>query len=126
MTNAALRGGGDRSEPIPVRFDRIAPHRQTLLSELQRRNHAASRIPGGDPLTPAEQALGRQREWPRTYNYDDEELSEYQLDGWRDAALMILAVGLVPLVPITVCRQLWRRPADRKLATRLARLGGAA
>jgi hypothetical protein len=43
-------------------------------------------------------------------------LSEWAIDGWRDAAQHILANGAMPIVPIEVRRALWHRPADRALA----------
>lgn len=47
-------------------------------------------------------------------------LSDYALDGWRDAANHILASGRIPLVPLEVRRALYRRGGDdRKLAVTL-------
>jgi hypothetical protein len=47
-------------------------------------------------------------------------LTEQALDGWRDAALYVLANGQTPLVPLEVRLALWRRQgADRLLAKRL-------
>jgi hypothetical protein len=44
-------------------------------------------------------------------------LSDHQLDGWRDTALDLLPLGCMPLVPVEARRGLWRRGgADRVLA----------
>ena len=52
-------------------------------------------------------------------------LTDRVLDGWRDAGLHLLTEGWVPLLPIEVCRALWRRGgADRKLAELLDELCG--
>jgi len=52
-------------------------------------------------------------------------LSDAALDGWRDAALHVLDIGRIPLLPLEVRRALYRRPADRALAVRLhAACGG--
>ncbi|WP_241011007.1 hypothetical protein [Mycobacterium camsae] len=49
------------------------------------------------------------------------------LDGWRDAALHVLAVGQIPLLPIEVRRALWRRGGpDRVLAEKLHEAVGGA
>jgi hypothetical protein len=47
-------------------------------------------------------------------------LSDVVVDGWRDAARHVLAVGPMPLVPLEVRRALYRRGrADRELAETL-------
>ena len=44
-------------------------------------------------------------------------LSQWALDGWRDAAAHLLDTGWMPVLPIEVCRALWRRGGpDRALA----------
>lgn len=55
------------------------------------------------------------------------QLSDFAIDGWRDAALHVLAVGQMPLVPLDVRRALHRRGGpDRELARTLhAGCGGA-
>lgn len=51
---------------------------------------------------------------------EEPSLSDCQLDGWRDAALHLLATDLLPSVPAEVQRALWRRGgADRDLAKQL-------
>jgi hypothetical protein len=87
-----------------------------LLPQLQRRQQAAGRIVGGDPLTAAERALGRSREHPRTASRTP------QVAGVRDAADHLLALGLPPLFDVETLRELWWR--DRELAEHLARLAG--
>ncbi len=93
---------------------------QELLAQLQRRAEAASRIPGGDPLSPHEQVTGRadsDTTRPTLTN---------NLDAWADAARHLFSHGLPPLVPVEVCRALYRRGgADRELAERLHSYGGA-
>lgn len=47
-------------------------------------------------------------------------LSEYALDGWRNAANHLLASGRMPLIPLEVRRALYRRGGDdRELAQKL-------
>lgn len=47
-------------------------------------------------------------------------LSDRVIDGWRDAAWHVLAVGQMPLVPLEVRRALYRRGGtDRELAETL-------
>jgi hypothetical protein len=55
-------------------------------------------------------------------------LSDRALDGWRDAAVHVLSIGQVPLLPLEVRRSLWRRGGtDRVLAEQLhAATGGRA
>jgi hypothetical protein len=49
-----------------------------------------------------------------------------QLDAWADTARDLLAAGTPPLVPLHICRALWRRGrGDRALALELARIKGA-
>jgi hypothetical protein len=93
-----------------------------LLRQLQRRVGAAKRIPGGDPLTPAERALGRSREHPRP---DRPPLTPKQLDAAVDAVDHLLAHDLLPLLDAEICRALWRA-GHRELAAELARVAGAA
>jgi hypothetical protein len=79
-----------------------------LLAQLRRRYEAAQRLPGGDPLSPAERALGRSREHPHP---DRPPLTEVQLDGWRAAILHLHGHGLTAIVPLSVWRALRRRAA---------------
>ncbi|QFS91519.1 hypothetical protein FIV07_12190 [Mycobacterium sp. THAF192] len=52
-------------------------------------------------------------------------LSDHAIDGWRAAALHVLACGRAPVVPIEVLRALYRRGGDdRTLAERLYALSG--
>ncbi|WP_245672818.1 hypothetical protein [Aldersonia kunmingensis] len=52
-------------------------------------------------------------------------MSSNALDGWRDAALSVLAAGRTPIVPLEALRALWRRGgADRELAEDLHALAG--
>lgn len=48
-------------------------------------------------------------------------LSDHALDGWKAAALHVIAVGEIPVLPIEVRRALWRRNRgdDRATAERL-------
>lgn len=72
-----------------------------------KRRHAAARR-----LAPLD--CGCPDPWP--CRCTDPPLSENALDGWRAAALHLIAAGQIPLVPLEVRRALYRRPADRELA----------
>jgi hypothetical protein len=55
--------------------------------------------------------------------YDDPEMSERYIDGYRDAALDLLSEGLTPAPNVEAMRILWRRGGnDQRLAVRLAEL----
>lgn len=83
-----------------------------------RRRFEEARRLGGDPLSLTEVALGRGRDWPRTYPLS---MSDRDIEAWGDAARFILGHGYTPIVPLEVRRALWRRGgADRRLAERLA------
>ena len=85
---------------------------QDTHSQLERRRAAAHRsVPLGcrcrDPLS-------------CTCYATEPPLSDHQLDSWRAAALKVLSVGELPLLPIEVRRELWKRGGpDRVLAQRL-------
>jgi hypothetical protein len=54
-----------------------------------------------------------------------EALSERAVDSWRDAALHLLQIGQLPLVPLEARRALWRRGGDdQALAQHLYELCG--
>lgn len=91
---------------------------QDLRSQLQRRRGAAKR---SVPLD-----CGCRD--PYTCQCTEPPLFGRALDAWRDAALHMLEVGNMPLVPLEVRRALWRRgSADRELAELLHEgCGGAA
>lgn len=81
---------------------------QDLRSQLDRRREAAAR---SVPLDcGCRDPLCRCTEPP---------LTEHVLDGWAAAARHILSAGQMPVVPLSVRRALWRRPADRDLAETL-------
>ena len=62
---------------------------------------------------------------PWTCRCTDGALSNYEVDGGRDAALHILATGYTPVLAPDVRRALWRRGGDDQLLVRrLGRLGG--
>jgi hypothetical protein len=92
-----------------------------FLAQLKRRREAAQRLPGGDPLSPAERALDRVPRYPRPAYA----LTPKRLDGAVDAVTHLMALGLTPLMDTATLRALWRR-GDRELAERLARFRGAA
>lgn len=133
MTQSERRPAVDRT---PNHIDDCAPeftahNRQAasgrgdeLLRQMRRRYEAAKRLPGGDPLSSVEQALGRSREHPRSCRAP---LTPKHLDAAAAAAGHLLSVGLAPIVDIATCRALWRRGGhDRKLAELLHRgCGGA-
>lgn len=78
-----------------------------LRSQLQRRRQAAAR---SIPLD-----CGCRDSWP--CRCTEPPLSENALDGWRDAAEHVLAIGQTPVLPLEVRRALWRRGGyDRELA----------
>jgi len=89
------------------------------VSQLSRRRHASWRLPSlqchcRDP-------------WP--CRCTDPPLTEHQVDYWRDAAVLLLRAGHIPLLPLEARRALWGRGgADRALAELLhdACGGGAA
>jgi hypothetical protein len=120
-----LLGGHGALTAMAVRCCRPSPGHE-LLAQLQRRHAAAKRIPGTDPLSPAERPLGREREHPRS-NVDPP-LTSHQLDSWAIVARHVLDAGYMPLVPLDVRRSLWRRGGtDRRLAELLQRgCGGGA
>jgi len=139
MTTPPVGAGGGQGERFGGSFspDYAIPHRYPttlahgrgveLLRQLQRRHDAAQRVSGGDPLVPAERALGREREHRRPYRPHRPPLTDYALDGWAAAARHVLDSGHVPIVPVDVARRLWRRgSADRELAELLHRHGGTA
>ena len=92
------------------------------MAQLHCRRKAAKRLPGGDPLSPAERALGCERAYPRTYRLT---LTPKMIAAGRDAAEHVLAHDLSPIVDIDLLRALWRCGAH-ELAVQLARLAGAA
>jgi len=83
---------------------------QSLPSQLGRRREAARR---SVPLD-----CGCRD--PLPCNCTQPPISSVALDGWRDAALHVLSVGQLPLLPIEVRRSLYRRGGpDRVLAEKL-------
>lgn len=83
------------------------------IDAWKRRHAAARRVP---PLD-----CGCSDGW--TCRCSEPPLSDKRIDGGRDAALHLLAVGRVPLLEVEVIRALWRRGGtDRELAELLHRL----
>lgn len=83
----------------------------SVAAQLRRRRAASKRMVAldcGCPTGPHSDPLTCRCTFPP--------LTENQLDGWRDAAKHVLAIGETPVVPIEIRRALWRRPADRELA----------
>ena len=105
-----------RQNPVAVKdstgSDRHGAQRSAAgldpAQQLRRRHAACRRLPAlscgcVDPL------VHRCRPQPQ--------LTEHQLDAWRDTTWHVLATGLVPLLPIEVRRALYRRGGtDRALA----------
>jgi hypothetical protein len=57
---------------------------------------------------------------PWTCRCTDPPLSDYAVDGWRNAVEHVLATGQTPILPIEVLQRLWRNGgADRELAARV-------
>jgi hypothetical protein len=62
---------------------------------------------------------------PWTHRCADTQPSQAGLDAWALAADALLAVGLTPIVPAHVARELWRRGGeDRERAAFIAGRGG--
>jgi hypothetical protein len=121
---SAKRDRPDGDGPASTRLEIDRTQRSSgdeLLGQLRRRHEAAKRIPGGDPCSPAERALGRTREhrWP------DHSALTVNTDAAVDAVEHLLAHHLLPIVDTDTCRALWRA-GHRELAVDLARLAGAA
>jgi hypothetical protein len=76
---------------------------------------------GGDPLSRSERVTGR-----ADADTTRPALTPNNLDAWADTARYLFSHGLTPLVPVEVCRALYRR-GDRELAELLhRRYGGKA
>lgn len=80
-----------------------------------RRADAARRVPTLD--------CGCRDPWPCRCN--EPPLTNFALDGWRNAARHVLSAGNTPMLPIEVLRALYRRGgADRALAVELHKASG--
>ena len=89
------------------------------LAALERRRYAAKR---SEPL-----ACGCRDPWPGRCHDEPIPLSDNQLDGWAEAAQLLLDLGLTPILPLASQRGLYRRGgADRRLVGTLRVLVGAA
>jgi hypothetical protein len=87
----------------------------SMLEQIKRRRSATRRVP---PLD-----CGCPDPWP--CRCAEPPLSEGMIDAGRDAALLILDTGRVPLLKFEVLQALWRRGgADRALAEQLHELTG--
>lgn len=113
-SSQAARPNQEKSAEAPPTTNRSDSRRPGRLcgadtvTQLRRRRHASWRLPsldcgcGPDPLS------CRCTEPP---------LSKHMIDGWRDAALHVLRIGHVPLLPIEARQALYRRGGpDRVLA----------
>lgn len=120
MTAATSGGPPECERPAPAKKPATAtkpiaePHHSAAdyIAGLRRRRGAAWR------LVPLD--CGCADPWPCRCTQPP--LSDAALDGWRAAAVHVLAEGQTPLLPIEVRRSLWRRGgSDRALAERLHR-----
>lgn len=104
--------GNRRPDQAPVPRDSSSLHEDVcdstaIRQQLHRRREAARRVA---PLD-----CGCPDPWP--CRCTDPPLSTLAVEGWRDAALAVLSVGLIPMLPIEARRALWSRGGrDRLLA----------
>lgn len=104
------RPGQDSPASKPLVMD---SDQHSGVAGWKRRHEAARRVV---PLD-----CGCPDKWPCCCS--EPPLSDRMIDGGRDAALHVLAVGQVPLLETEVLQALWRRGgADRELAELLQRL----
>lgn len=84
-----------------------------VAAQLRCRRAAARRLPGGDP-------------WPAGIRQEGlAPFSERQIEAWTEAVRHLTSDGMVPMVPVDVLREMWRRGGpERELAREIYESGG--